>query len=273
MIVNKRTNKNILFLLILFSIIVISKLSMAQSPEYVWAVDGSGSGFNGSTNLVVDNSGNTIITGYFDSTITFGSNILASAGSSDIFIVKYDPNGKVIWATRAGGTDYDQAYSVALDNSGNIIITGLFSLSITFGSTTLRSSGANDIFIAKYSSAGVPDWAVRAGGKSYDVSYDITTDNLDNIIITGTFQNAADFGSINIIGNSYSDFFIAKYDSRGIIQWVQAGGGLSTSFNYYQGNGLTSDADNNVFVTGTFTDTMSFVAGNFADDLISNRKQ
>ena len=270
MIVNKRTNKNILFLLILFSIILISKLSMAQSPEYVWAVDGSGSGFNGSTNLVVDNSGNTIITGYFDSTITFGSNILASAGSSDIFIVKYDPNGKVIWATRAGGTDYDQAYSVALDNSGNIIITGLFSLSITFGSTTLRSSGANDIFIAKYSSAGVPDWAVRAGGKSYDVSYDITTDNLDNIIITGTFQNAADFGSINIIGNSYSDFFIAKYDSRGIIQWVQAGGGLSTSFNYYQGNGLTSDADNNVFVTGTFSDTMSFVAGNFADDLISN---
>ena len=142
-------------------------------------------------------------------------------------------------------------------------------MSVTFGTTTLRSSGANDIFIAKYSSAGAPIWAVSAGGKLFDVSYDVITDDLDNILITGTFQNTASFGNINIFGNSYSDFFIAKYDSRGIIQWVQSGGGLGNSFNFFEGMGLNVDADNNVFVTGSFTDTMSFVAGNFLDDLTS----
>ena len=115
--INMDNNRNNMFKVIVFFLIIVSNLSLAQTPDYLWAVEGSGSGVNGSTNLVVDKSGNTIITGYFDSTITFGTSILTSAGSSDIFIVKYDPDGKVIWATRVGGIDYDQAYSLALDKS------------------------------------------------------------------------------------------------------------------------------------------------------------
>ena len=57
-----------------------------------------------------------------------------------------------LWAKSAGGTSYDEAYSVTTDASGNIIAAGSFvSATITFGSTTLTNAGGYDLFIVKLS--------------------------------------------------------------------------------------------------------------------------
>ncbi|MBI3501256.1 MAG: T9SS type A sorting domain-containing protein, partial [Bacteroidetes bacterium] len=94
------------------------------------------------------------VTGYFLSpAITFGTTTLTNAGNYDIFIVKYDASGTVLWATSAGGTNSDVGRSIATDANGNVLVTGYFlSPTLTFGTTTLTNAGGWDMFIVKLGS-------------------------------------------------------------------------------------------------------------------------
>ncbi|MEK6616208.1 MAG: hypothetical protein AABZ32_08880, partial [Bacteroidota bacterium] len=124
--------------------IAICGIANAQAPNYLWAKSAGGTSNDYATSVTADASGNIIAAGSFVSpTITFGSTTLTNAGSVDMFFVKYDPSGNVLWAKSAGGTSYDEATSVTADASGNIIAAGLFvSPTITFGSTTLTNAGS-----------------------------------------------------------------------------------------------------------------------------------
>ena len=123
----------------------------------------------------MNGSGNSYVTGGFDSnSITFGTTTLTSAGGSDLFAVKYDTGGNVVWAKIAGGSNYDWSYSIAVEVSGNSFVTGYFrSSSITFGTTTLTNAGSvvtKDIYIVKYDASGNAVWAKSAGGSGDDYS-------------------------------------------------------------------------------------------------------
>lgn len=165
--------------------------------------------------LSADAAGNTYITGLFNNTITFGDIILTSTGGNDIFIVKYDSNGNVIWAKSAGGTDYDEANSLASDAEGNVYVTGNFnSTEITFGSITVQNAnnGSYDLFIVKYDSSGNAVWVKSAGGSGYEKATSVSVDAFGNTYIAGTyFSPLIKFGSItlNNSGNP-QDMFLAK---------------------------------------------------------------
>src|SRR5262249_57016191 len=89
--------------------------------------------------IAVDGRGNIYVTGHFAGSATFGAGepnqtvIASAANSEDVFIAKYDANGLVQWAKRGGGTGSDQGWSVAVDSLGNTYVTGLSSVSATFG--------------------------------------------------------------------------------------------------------------------------------------------
>ena len=129
----------------------------AQSPAFLWAQRAGGTDSDYGYSCSTDASGNIFVTGYFYSpSITFGTTTLtnASAGNNDMFIVKYDSNGNVLWAKSAGGTSNDMGKSCSTDANGNVFVTGYFdSPSITFGSTTLTNAGGDDMFIVKLSGA------------------------------------------------------------------------------------------------------------------------
>jgi len=107
-----------------------------------------------------DINSNLYITGNFNgNSISFDNDTIKSIYINDIFIVKYDSSGNVIWAKGAGGDSTDLSESIITDISGNIYITGKYnSDSITFGNTTIVNSPAGtgsflwNIFIAKLSS-------------------------------------------------------------------------------------------------------------------------
>ena len=137
----------------------------------------------------MDLNGNLYITGYFDSPLLiFGSTTLtnASQGQGDIFVVKYNASGNVLWAKSAGGWYIDVGNGIAVDANGSSYITGMFnSPSITFGNTVLTDSsgyfcgggqGCSDIFLVKYDSTGNVLWAQRAGGIDHDGGTGINLD-------------------------------------------------------------------------------------------------
>lgn len=248
------------YILIIFLLIPLGMY--AQTWSWVKS-EGSPDAEYGS-DITADINENVYVTGPFVDTIVFGPDTLISRGGVDVFLAKYDSSGNLLWIVNAGGTGLDLIYSVVMDNSGYVYITGFFTGSATFIDTVITGKGNTDIFIAKLSSEGNLVWVKTAGGKAGDSSYSIKTDNLGNFYITGSIGDTAVFESMTV--NVVRSTFLAKYDSTGNIQWVRTGIGT--------GGGLDigTDANNNIYVIGNFGGNLLFdtttLVGNYNDFFI-----
>lgn len=103
--------------------------------------------------LESDEQGNVYITGYFMDSLVYDSFSVQSNGSYDIFVIKIDNNGELLWCLTAGNDHSygDYSRSIARDDNGNLFITGRFYSTLFFGDSSITSNGSADIFIAKIS--------------------------------------------------------------------------------------------------------------------------
>lgn len=257
----KKINSMKNLLLILFFVSVTEHV-LSQLPSWVWAKNAGSVSNDYSNASCTDLQGNIYITGTFQgSTINFGNYTLQNSGTGnlDIFIVKYDANGNVIWAVSSGGTNDDYAYGICSDNSGNIYVTGYFqSHELNFNTITIQNvDSSRDIFIAKFDTGGNVLWAKSAGNEDcFGSSFGICSDKNGNVFITGTFGYAKDIifenDTLESIG-SY-DIFIAKYDEAGNYIWAKNMGGTQTD----QGNSICADSIGNIYITGFYCNSAIF---------------
>ncbi|MDH3217262.1 MAG: hypothetical protein OEN01_13420, partial [Candidatus Krumholzibacteria bacterium] len=204
---------------------------------------------------------NVVVTGDFQGTVDFGGGNLVSAGSTDIFVAKYDASGAHQWSQRFGSTNSDAGYGVAVDASGNVVVTGEFRGTVDFGGGNLVSAGSDDIFVAKYDASGAHQWSQRAGSTNLERGYGVAIDASGNVVVTGPFQGTVDFGGGDLVSAGSTDIFVAKYDASGAHQWSQRAGSTGGDI----GQGVAVDASGNVVVTGEFQGTVEFGGG----DLVS----
>lgn len=223
----------------------------------LWANKTGGTNYDWAMAVTVDASNKVILTGNFYSpSITFGSNTFTNSGLGDIFIAKYDVNGDVLWAKKAGGTDDDNASSVAVTASGEIYIAGNFnSYTLTFGSSTLTNHGISNIFIAKYDAGGNPLWAKSGGGTETDMGYSVAADPAGNAYITGAFFSPSiTFGSTLLLNSGFANIFVAKYASGGNLLFAESIGGTDND----GGLAVAVDAMGFAYITGWFRDLCPF---------------
>jgi len=242
---------------LLFILALCSLALFAQNEDWLWAKQAGGISGDKGYSIAVDAYGNSYITGYFRESATFGTTTLTSSSDygSDIFVAKMDINGNWLWAKQAGGTDYHGGYGIAVDANGNSYVTGYFSGSATFGTTTLTSSGYDDIFVAKLDSSANWLWAKQAGGTSSDIGYGIAVDAYGNSYVTGYFKSSScSFGTITLTSSGYEDIFVAKLDINGNWLWAKQAGGTSED----GGTSIAVDANGNSYVTGSFKESANF---------------
>ncbi len=158
------------------------------------------------------------------------------------------------WAQSAGATKFDAGNAICDDAQGNIYSAGTFSDSVTFGNVTLTGAGNQDAMVVKCDPSGGVIWAKRFGGIWSDLALGISTDNENNVYVTGV-SGSPDLVFANDTLDSCG-FFIAKYDSLGNEEWIRSSTGINeTSI----GNAIDADILGNTYVTGKFTSsTLSF---------------
>ncbi len=204
----------------------------------LWAKESSYSDSCKGLDVVSDFSGNAYVTGFFDNTVAFGTDTLkyTGGGKVQIFIVKYDPNGNVLWATKSSGrrsSNGPLSNSIALDHLGNAYITGWFEDTLKFGANTLYlTRGYSSTFITKYDKNGNALWARQSDNNtvsSYADGVSVGVDALCNAYITGDFERSVTFGADTINNIIQGDVFLNRYDSSGNLRWAKQGFPLSAN--------------------------------------------
>lgn len=236
-------------------------------------------GFDGTGNGVfVDSSGNIFVTATYTDSMSFGSiNLTAThtdpACDQGAAIAKLDSNGSNwVWANTSYGTNESVVSSrPQVDSSSKIHTCGGFYGSAFFDGVMLQAyeDDVTDIYSATLNSGGNWLWAEQSGRNPYVGSYlfanhgvyggKCVVDASGNTYLTGTFGPNALFGDTNLLaveGEDDRDIFVSKLDSDGNWVWARRDGGVSVD----GGVSIDIDSSGNLYVTGTFGDSVLFDA-------------
>jgi gliding motility-associated-like protein len=234
----------------------IAKLDTAG--KYIWAQGFGGTGVDKGITITHNNTGELYVAGTFENTITIGSTTLQSSGMSDIFILKISTSGTFLWATKAGGPSNDVVSAIAVDGNDDVVLTGYFSDTATFGNTTLISTlnPANgnpsvDLFISKLDNNGSFIWSKQGIATADDRGFDIATDTNAAIYLIAQFSDTITFNNTHP-NNVNNAICIVKFDAAGNEIWFRkiiAGSTIPAA--------LTVDAANHILVSGNFTGTLN----------------
>jgi gliding motility-associated-like protein len=246
-------------------------LKFDQNGNRLWATYYGGSQYDGAFGMSVDPAGHLLVSGKTSSTNFptqnsggfFQANL---SGTSDAFILKFDPNGIRQWASFYGGSDTDEAHAVDTDDNGNIFLSGETNSNdfpIQGNGTFLQASnaGLTDIFIVKFDANNNRQWASYYGGVSFDLLFSIALDSQGSIHLTGTTeslnfptQNAGSFFQ-GIFNGGFTDLFFLKFDANGNRLWSTFFGGNGNYESYYTFDVLESDECGNIYFSGVTDDT------------------
>jgi len=216
--------------------------------------------------VVTDKTGNIYLTGVYEDTITFGTYTLVSVGGAGMFLVKYSPNGNVVWAKSSillGEKSNAFGLSVTTDSAGYLYVTGHYGGSINFGSFVLANGYTENMFLAKCDTNGNVLWlkgAQLASSTCQSRGYDVATDKNCNVYVCGQLADTVAFGAYSLYTKFFSTTaFLAKYDSSGNVIWVTAPTNLNVGM---EGAcfALTDivDKSGNVYVSGQIQDSVMF---------------
>jgi hypothetical protein len=220
---------------------------------------GSARGENGSA-LAVLSDESILVAGSLRGTVRFSDSVIlrdAEDTSSDIWIAKFDSNGAIAWALRAGGPLDDSARALAAFPDGSFVVTGHFAGEAIFegrgNRVTLRSEGdSRDCFVARYDREGGLEWALRGGGSDEDEGSGIASFANGACVVTGYFRRDATFGSSDgdriVRSRGNSDVFLARYSMEGNVTRLVTAGGTDSE----EPCGVASDADGSAVVTGWY---------------------
>jgi hypothetical protein len=245
--------------------------SIAQTPQFRWASIFEAYSNTGSVNLndiTVDQSGNVYAVGVLYDTADFdpGPGVVNLIGQFDNFICKLDSNGALLWVKAIKTAVYENTNSIAVDNSGNVYVSGQFRNTCDFdpgaGVFNLISNGTTDAFVCKLNAFGDFVWAKSAGGIGFDRAVDMALDASNNVYLTGSFEGTADFdpgsSKADLTAHaSFYDAYIWKLDANGNYVWAKSVGGTADVISY----SLAVDNRGVVYTTGMFGGAVDFDPG------------
>ncbi|MFO0757839.1 MAG: hypothetical protein U0359_15190 [Byssovorax sp.] len=235
--------------------VFVAKLDM--NGGHVWSRSSHGSGDQLAGGVAVDGMGNVLTTGTFYGSVDFGGGLLVSQGGADVFVVKTSAGGDHLWSKRFGDAGDQAGTSIAPDSAAGIVVTGYFDGSINFGASTLTSGGSTDIFVTKLDKDGGHLWSKRFGDAGSQPDSVVAVDKMDNVVITGAFASAVNFGDGPHASAGSYDIFLAKLDAAGNNVWGKSFGDKLAQGAY----GIAVDGGENILITGSMAGKVDFGDG------------
>ena len=251
---------------LLFFTILIPNQSSAQTFQWLEGMGGISSAINPGADEMVrdiqtDAQGNLYACGRIRQYAEFSGVSVPTYGDYDIFLAKYNCHGDLVWVRTAGGLNGDDAFSLVLNSTGQIYLTGWLDSDpmypVTFFDTLLNVESTRDMFLAKFDTSGSFIWGKFAGPGIQNTAaqgFDIELDTNENPVVQiSTALPGILFPGWNVVIAPY----IAKFDTSGTLQQL-----FTFSSNYSLGStDFAIDSQNNYYISG-YWDADSVILGN-----------
>jgi len=233
---------------------------VSSSAEVVWTIMVSGSGDSDSAMtpasarpyaVASDDAGGALVAGHFQNTASVGSMTLVSCSGNgaDVFALRTDYAGTILWSLAVCATGYDYARAIVSDGAGGAFVAGHFAGTMTFGSTSLESSGLSDAYVMRVNSVGNVVWVTTVGGTGHDYGRALVSDGAGGVLVAGYFDGAASFGTYSLTSSGDFDAFVMRVGGSGEVLWAIRVGGASNDY----GRGIASDGAGGALVTGYYS--------------------
>jgi hypothetical protein len=249
---------------------------------FLWAANVGSTSTELSSTIACDKDNNVYIAGAYASSspplrIYNSDNSLASitlqnAGSYDTYLIKYNSSGFAQWGVRIGGTSPELKPNICVNADGDIQITGCYRSNtitvysnnnvpaFTLALTSPSTSNTFDIFLVKYNTAGIAQWASKIGGSGNDISPSLTIDSNNNIIVSApsystsiSVESSAPVPPIvimpTIVGAVNPFIFLVSYNTNGIVNW---GTRIENTFQRFIFPNVTVDKYGDIYITSDF---------------------
>jgi len=195
-------------------------------------------GRNDGKAIATDKKGNIYVAGDCSGTVSFDTFNIGAPSKYTIYLVKYDPKGKMIWLKH-----FNQSKCLAIDKDDNIYLAGEFTGALDLEKKHMVSKGASDVFIAKFSTGGKMQWLRSYGGKGNDLPRSIATDNKGNSFLTAYFSVPYVEKGKNIGGEN-----LLEFNGNGDLAWnTQIG---VADKDYLIGSVVATDNHGYLYLTG-----------------------
>ncbi len=252
-------------------------LKLDPNGHLIWVQQIKGSGSANIASIAIDQDDNIYGTGSFQGVVDFDPDTtvlsLSSAGGSDVFALKLDSSGNLVWAKQIAGIDNQYGQSLVIDSLGNSFITGYFWGTADFdpgsGIYNQTSNGHYDVFLLKLSNNGNFVRAQQIGGLRDDYGQSITIDSSGSLYVTGSFSGNVDFNpgpnSFNLTSNKPEDLFVLKLNDNGVFRWAKQ---ISATYNSSP-QVIKVDSRANVYTIGVFSGVVDFDPNSGINILVS----
>ena len=238
----------------------VAKLNAAG--DYVWAKRFGDAAYQAGLVMAVDGAGNVLMTGQFGGAVDFGGGPITTAGSHGLYVAKLDASGDHVWSKPVGDSGIAtgipaNTITVAAGSTEEVVFTGSFDETADFGGASLVSAGGQDLFAAKLDATGRHVFSRREGDGSNQTGLAVAVDGAGNMLLTGRFDGAVDFGGGPLASVGSLDIFLVKLNTNGGLLWSKRFGDTADQ----HGIGVATDKAGNVLLTGMFSGTVDFGNG------------
>lgn len=230
-----------------------------------WSVAYGDGGDDVAYDVARDEQGNLIVVGTFTGMVDFGGGPFTTAPDDyDVFVVKYSPEGQVLWRKQITGKGNNAANAVATDPSGDVFVCGYFEEDIDFGGASpVAGAGGTDAFVVKLSTTGVLLWGKTFGDSSDQTCTAVAADSSGDVAFAGHFAGGITVAdSLSSQNSNEYDGYVAKLNAAGSAQWARQIKGASNGYEFV--NGLAVDQAKNVLLVGTAQGNVDFAGTQLA---------
>jgi hypothetical protein len=220
--------------------------------------------------LTVDDAGKVYICGSFgtfeDAEVIFtaGTVVLTNAGdpeesltAADMYVLALSSEGVPLWGENAGSLYFESfASSIAVDNNGQVYVTGVFQDSISNATTSIDAYGPEgdyDYYLASFSNTGEWLWLKQIGNTDFNTGSVILKSSSEGYIyLTGNLENQPfDFETFSLQLSGVNNSFLNRINADGSYRW---------GFAHPSIYGFSVYANNSFRITGNFTDPITLGA-------------
>lgn len=239
--------RTVVFLAFIF---FLNTITMGQITGFQWAKECGNPPPADAGMHVCASSDGAWIAGEYQLTANFGDFSVSAQGGWDIYVAHISQSGTMDALFSLGGTDYEYLKAFEVGDDGSLYFgVGFFGETVV-GDSTFISSGAQDIYIAKFSAQGDFLWANHIKSNKTCYIKSIAVDQQNNVFLAGRFYDQVIIGGNEIMSYGSADIYLAQYSVTGTLLWSTHEGGESSDYVH----DIALDNIGGFFLTGGFYD-------------------